>query len=978
MANWNPLYSQGRGHRNVWFAMPVTRIRHLSQSTACDNSHDPLPDWRRIPWLRVKQNHTVADDNGASDAELPSATTPTEYLIRALQETGHTLGKGHRSRHKFDLSFVNPDNHASLTTLRRHRRPKQTSRKPSRLALQTILADYLRLVDPFVSQVSDTDTTNPLDKVPKEALENVPTARYTEYLATRGYDDADVVAWAWILKSQDTHRAALRLFTLEAHYRAEFRDAAPAVPPFIPLFLLKEGRLDAHTFRLLLIYSLHLMSGQPLPAGNIPSMDAEISTASLPEHFHRTIDPTMCMTFVVRLIRHARQVWPSALPIIANAFARFLGAPSSKSSVLAAQETESFRTSKFNACLWLLSLPTKIRPFHSVSIQQQAQFEILRAMAAHKPVLPVTRKGYQGIIAVQLAHKKTSEERQSAQLKAPSWPPWKEEKLGIDSQRGNEGRISRAMQVMSQMNEAGYPHARWEEIATVLAGWDTDHSPTVQTRSMMHRPGSNHDQEDHDQSPLWVARIRATRTVREAWACFLSYQDHGLPPKGNIYAAMAEKVIYGKKAIESGFDHTQVLPGDSREVHPEPASARDIIYVHTEPPTLGEFLDEMLSHGFRFSGMFLALLLESAPTFYLGLHYLRNSDLKEDEIAALTTVWSQPSGYETQDLEPLHRLPEHLFASFIGFLCRHATFEFQHIFTADVFPILMASNRRLHTTATLLSSQPELHQSRALWHAVQLSKLRHPPSSQAWTHILTALAYERVRRPHWKMSREAQRILVWYEILETSKWMKEYATEPGVKGFHSICVAFAKAMATGIRNPDAAEEAFILMRRNPRFGVIPHTEDCDALDILVLQEGLRALKDQFDYLVLPSQTSKVAERSIFTEGSAGAPLTIPTILHTPLPSALHAFVRALGTAEDYEGLLNLLRWMSRSAAPLEEAAGESLNGARLLRRTLVAMRVFLERGPGMHEAEAYNIVSRIPGWTWPSDAEVSEYRSFVR
>ncbi|KGO77813.1 hypothetical protein PITC_061200 [Penicillium italicum] len=907
---------------------------------------------------------------------------PAEYLSKALRNAGHALGyKGQpaglaRAHSKFALQTQNE--------LRTVGRPK----KPS---LPVILGEYIREVDSLLSFTSDKPTEKDLDI----ALQKVFRNASHDYLSSRGYDAADVAAWAWIMKSQNPYEAMVRLFLFETD-RAKSDATSPSIPPFIPLHLLRQQNLDAHTFRLLLIHSLHLMSGHAFPIANSPAGVAEHGPELSSEDFRPRIDSGTCMIMVVRLIRHARRVWPQSLLTIARAFARFLSVPKAgdaERSVLVTRHDDRVKTAQFNECLWLLSMPANIAPYRSTAIQQQAQFELLRAMATHNPVLPVTRQGYRAVVAVQLAHKKTSEERQSAELKAPSWPPWKEEKLGIDSQRGNEGMFSRAMQVLSQMKDAGYSHRLWEDISMILAGWDTDNSPTVQMRAMMRRPRALPDRHGFKSNhhEMWVSRIRSTRTVREAWACFLSYQDRGLPPKGAIYAAMAEKLIYRRNAIERDFDQTShALPGDGREVHPEPASARDIIYVPTEPPTVDEFLDQMRGRGLRPSGRFLGLLLQSATSLRSGLDYLQCSGLPDAQIEVLSIVRAKSRTYHTLDLEAFHELPDFVFASFIKFLCTHSDITSldasnRHILTADRFPALIAADCSTGAKVNLVAYSEEhpgnQHHPRALWHAIQLTKLRRAPYTPAWTHILSALTRERLTGYYGPRSRSLQRILAWHQGLRALSWMRQRDVELGEEGFHILCVTFTKAIDAALRHPGTVEQSFTLIHKARIRRLKATKEGDDEVDAL-MQHGLQVLKHQFDHLVLPaSKTSEHAERSVFAaEITSETQLNVPPMLQIPSPATLHAFVRALGSVGDDEGLLHLLHWMSRSADILKEAADEHANGDKMMRRTLVAIRVFLERRqqridtrvPSDLIMEAYDLISRT-GWDWPSDAEVAEY-----
>lgn len=914
--------------------------------------------------------------------------TPSEYLTKSLQSTGLAIGSGKRSTRAVDLSYVNPDRKVSRRVLQRHRGPKKTYGRPDRQSLQTILGEYIRLVEPSLVRPSKTPKGENLDVV----LAEVFRTDSRQFLTERGYDVEDVVSWAWVMKSRTHHQAISRMFALEADSKTS------RVPTFVPLFLLKEQYLDAQSFRLLLIYSLHLMSGQPFPALDDLQTTVDTHSYQLSTEPSPSIDRSTCMILVVRLIRHARQVWPEALPIIARSFSRFLTAGPVKEgglSSLAEHKLNGFRTAKFNSCLELLSLPTKIHPFRSSNIQQEAQFELLRAMAAHKPVLPLTRRGYRAVIAVQMAHKKTTEERLSAELKAPSWPPWKEERLGIDAQRGNEGIISRAMNVLSQMKEAGYSHQAWEEMCSVLAGWDTDGSPTVQTRSLVRQTRSLSLERDVDPNhyAIWVARIRATRTVREAWACFLAYRDQNLPMKAAIHVAMAEKLIYRERAVKRGSDHrSSALPGDGREVHPEPASARDLIYVKTEPPSSHEFLDQILSEGFRPSGRFLALLLESTSSFRLGLRYLQCSDLTDEQITALCTPWYQQSIDKAHLIKALQSLPDYVFASFIKLLCSSffATAKSVSPRTPLLyhFPVLMAGKQKPEPMADLFYFEQENGgpcRPKTLWHAVQLVKLLKPACHQAWSHVLNTLSQKSTSRRSWIRSclsgnlrdQDLYRILVWQEALAVLRLMKARKLDLCMNNFQFLCLAFKRAVDAGTHHDGLLEEASQLMHK-PSLARI-NSDGQEPFDAMVAT-GLEVLKSQFDGLVLPaSKTSELAERSIFTMESEGHVLAG---LHVPSYATLHSFVRVLGLVGDDEGLLYLLRWMSESATRLNEVADEELNGAAMKHQTLTAIRIFLEKLHRPDDArvasdyrvqEAYDLVSQTPGWEWPSDEDVERY-----
>ncbi|KAJ5390589.1 uncharacterized protein N7496_001657 [Penicillium cataractarum] len=905
--------------------------------------------------------------------------TPSQYLAKALRQTGHPLGNHHLGSQDVDAV--------------RHLQALQpTYGRPARLSLQTTLGEYIRLVDPLISSSTEAYLTERLDS----ALSEVFRDNSYRYLTTRGYDVGDVVAWAWVLKSKDANQAIPRLFAHAVQHQSKSRSESPIAPPFLILFLLKQPYLEARSLRLLLIYSLHLISGQPLPCEKMVGQSLQENLQLPSGKFQSKVDHSTGMRLFARLIRHARIVWPQAMPTIASAFSRFMIATKpgeAEDSILKKSNADRLKTKNFNIFLRLLSVPSRAQPFQSTPLQQQAQFELLRAMASHKPVLPLTRKGYRAVAAIQLAHKKTSEERQSAELKAPSWPPWKEGKLGIDALRGNEGMYSRAMNVLSQMRDAGYSSKLWEDVCSILAGWDTDRSPTIQTRGFMRwsRTLSRASHTSPDHTAIWTARIRATRTVREAWACFLSYQDRDLPPNAAIYTEMAEKLIYRQLAIKNRFDESDhILPGDGREVYAEPASARDIIYVHTEPPVLQDFLEQMTSQGLRFPSRLLALLLRMKPDFRTGLQYLIVSDLTKDQIKVLCTVLGHSSDYEAQSTGVLQTVPDGVFASFIKFICVSSSSTLHagpKSLTLEQFPFLATERQPRNSKTVLPDFEDHPRQGchpRAFWHATQLVKARQTPCTPAWTHILSALGS--TSSNYLKENKAWRRVIAWHEALLALKWMKDHDIEPSLDGFHAMCKVFNEAVNAGLKHPDEAEEAFNLVQKATH-----GAEDCEVLghehfDAMV-ENGLLVLKSQFDSLVLPaSSASKLAEQSIFTENSSiDSQLQVPTILHVPSFAILHRFVRVLGAVGDDGGVVHLLQWMSRSAVPLNAAADERLNGEKMRRQTLAAVRVTLERlqaGPTDCDRiasdpakvqEAYDIISQTPGWDWPSDEEVEDY-----
>ena len=907
--------------------------------------------------------------------------TPTQYLINALRNAGYKLD---------NVEFRDLKISSSRTVTGQSIPPSVVRKKrPDRRCLQAILADYIQFVGPLLTRIGEPEAgrNNSAESDLDNALGEAFSYENVQYLEARGYNVADVVAWAWIFQSDTTHGAVLRMLALEEENRKTHGSGAHGVPYFIPLFLLRtQRRLNTKAFHLLLTYSLHLISN-PGQASNTTGT---------------SVDLNMHMLFAETLLHRAREVWPQAQLDIARAFSTYLTHPEN--------EKDRYKTKRSNELLALLSLPTNQSPFRSASIQQQAQFEVLKAMAGQTPVLPVTRQGYRGIIAVQLAHKKTPAERETAEMKAPTWPPWKEERLGIDFERGNEGMKSRAMQVVNQMKHAGYSLSSWETVASILAGWDTDESPTIQTRGMMHRTSTSPlpVEQEPDYTSIWLARIRATRTLREAWACFLSYQDLDLPPYRSIYTAMAEKLLYRGKAVRYKLDYaSHLLPGDGPEVSSEPFSARDVIYVHTKPPTLDEFLKQMLSQGIRPSGRLLSLLLRSAPTFRHGLDYICCSDLSNCQIQVLCSVRGGQSKYNVQDQKILDDIPNHVFSAFVEFLCRFSRLDKylvrSDIHMADTFPIILGARDTTETT-TLFDFQERgledmISYPKILSHVVELVRLRGSRSPQPWIRLLSGLNKHRVSLRYRIMSTNVQLVLAWQELVEVVGLMNERDIEPGLIGLQVLCRAFIKAVTVTINDPDAAEKALELVEDAARRKHVVHTGPVSRTPEDLVQNGLRVLKNVFEQLVLfDPNASQMIDGAVELEDLSDPQITTSPMPCAPTPAVLHVFVRALGIAEDYDGLMSLLRWMKQAAPALKEGSDESQGAERIMRRTMVAIRVFLERPwekthfgssdleplePNSDESpiftdpnlqEAYEIFEATPLLgPWPSDEEVLEY-----
>ncbi|KAJ9656677.1 hypothetical protein H2198_004796 [Neophaeococcomyces mojaviensis] len=450
----------------------------------------------------------------------------------------------------------------------------------------------------------------------------------------------DMLNWSWILLA-DGSLAIKRLVALAA---SENKESAQTVPLWVILQILQAERIDAESLHLLLYYIARHESDWTFWHG----------------------DAAMLLT--VRLLRHARRSAPSCYEPITNLFLEL-------SRTIFDGEASRVDPGKLarwcNRVLNLIAIPASIDPYRSMVSQQTSQLEIVRYIQERVPQIPLSREGYRALAKLQLMHTKTDAERDWARAKALTWPPFqKQHRMGGFINVDHPGRKSRVMKVFQRMQEAGYSRHEFDIAAQILAGWDTDSTPTIQTRTSarsiqvrrLWEPGSKYN--ELDSSPIiWAARVEATRTVREAWMCFCAYNDK-MKEKAQsprVYHAMFKKLL----AMPKVYSERGTLPGDGRETFPDSDLPRDLVYIPEEIPSIQELYSRMLNQGVRPQGSFLADLLTQAPSLEQGLQYIRDAQISEDTKRVLTEPGSCSSALVA---EVLPKLPSLILRSYVAFL----------------------------------------------------------------------------------------------------------------------------------------------------------------------------------------------------------------------------------------------------------------------------------------------------------------------
>lgn len=963
--------------------------------------------------------------------------TPSNDLIAALKATDHQDAIPLAFPDKVDLS------HNDVRAVWRKRRGSPQFRGyPNRRTLQAMLAEYIEAVDPILQRNENLGIASKETNELGGALVHLFTDESLAFLDSRGYGAEDLMSWAWIITAHSSERAALRLITLSSRKSSFSRH----VPTFVFLFLLRRRLLSVRALQLLLVHGWDRLLGRRSVhltryyTGNID--DAVKSDSwSIRRWKHRDsaingdlkMDESTAIIMIVRLLRHARVLWPQAIVSIAamiSTHVNGLGSSQQSSALGILDERTSARlTFVYNRALSLLSIPSSLHPIQHVAYYQRAQFNLIRRMAQFNPALTVNREGYRAIIRVQVAHSKTLKERIWARLKAKSWPPWKEEKLGIDAEKGIEDGVSRASESLLRLNEAGYSHHTWEKVASVYAGWDTDHSPTIQTRALLRRPSYFRglyypNPKDQDFRPsvaskleLCASRIRATRTVEEAWACFLAMEVETLPPSQEVYHAMFEKLVFDNKlrrtkpAPESPIeldstrkDDDEVLPGDSREVYMAPVSPQEATYVRLPPPSLGELFDRMVTDGIRPAGRCLAFLLAHADSLDDGLKYLRSSKLSPGTIKALIT---QDISVSRTYIADLRSLPDYMFAAFIQLLCRFAASAKPA--SGPLHKGMSANSEKAENPMQPVRTQ-HLKSNTPLFRAVRLMNLRKPQYRPPWNSVLTALARSGVRITSSDRDRSTavQDVTAWKVMLEVGYQMTAVGLSLDPQGFQTLCIGLEKAIIASqriLKHGRSSPPSIVAISaaqapgsNATKLSDSPLRKDAKE----VLGNGIISVKVAFANLVALNDTPArphsgltYMEKAPLKEGDLMEPIALlPRLLTIPGPSALHAYARVLGIVRDYDAMLALLRWMQVYGPELQAVADESRNGQNLLRRTLIATRVFLERSwisvfeqdedsepqepidraPEHVIQQVNEIIEGMDGWRgWPTDIEVEAY-----
>jgi hypothetical protein len=885
----------------------------------------------------------------------PSPTANLIAAIQAIDPKHPALPPSIPS--KIDLSYVNPK---KGTPKKRTRLIKPQESSPTsglkalgtrRTGLTNILAHYIRSTPP-VSQRSLRLSDHKQDER-RKVLNLGPGSK--DLVDVRGYTEEDIKHWASIVTARNVQHAVNGLYEIRVQQDGK---QSRLVPDSVFLFVLRRPDINGDALRKLIELAWYRFD----PGRNTSAvtndinrqMDVVRKSSSILHSIPKPNEMTVIIA-VIRLLRHARRVWPESMTNIIQLITKCLEPYDSTTSAL--RGTRYRRLSfLYNRLLSLLSKPSSINPLASVVHRQRAQFTLVQRMMEFDPPVLLEREGYRAIITVQAAHKKTSKEEEWADLKAHSWPPWKYERTGLDVDKGIDLGITRSAEVIHQLEEAGYPSQSWEQMAKIYSGWDTDDTPTIQTRAILGKPSRKHGVfgpqhtvkastvESHD---IWAARIRSTRTVQEAWACFLALQDIS-QPSSEAYFAMFEKIVFSrmqrKHRLESRSSvHTErskntTFPGDGKETFPAPLSPHEAIYISSSPPLPQLLFSHMLDQGIVPSVRCTAFLVSHSESLAQGVFYLRKAPIHPAISHAMVNVEADLPVVTNVTKDDMDRVPRLVSAALIRLLCRFSRPSFK-----DNIP---RSLQGLSSTFEITESEDRYWKNPFL-QALSLLRLWSPAYRPPWNDILSALAAEGTQTSvtlYQKPSRSRQLLndlLSWRYIQNVVAGMSRLGLVPDIQTFQFICIGLQKAASAAYAVQELEDSQLVQSAPVDRRSTLVFRARS------TLRNGARYLRSTFESLVgchMISDQGVPTPSSLQTAySSSHSPTTLPKLLVVPGPAQLHAYIRVLGRLQEWDDLLGLIQWIRHHSPEIEAAAQEAKNGKLLMRRSIVAVRVFLEQ-----------------------------------
>lgn len=649
-----------------------------TQIVACDSHHEnhrtqfvdpfftPPGAWERLPSI---DHQDVMEELATEDVTTDTSNKCEDVLLdqRRVSKT-HLVDASSFSAHKDPDEDAHQQAHEPLSSSTfRGDTDGGFERRATKLFMYHA-AKHRGLTSEFLTSVLNDLTSEDVDKFLEKARK--------------------ISTYAWIFLSPNVSTSIRRLVALE-------NTPEPADLPRGSLWV-----------------ALQLLRAQHIDAQSLTELLSWFMVNWKRHHWN----DTSLMVFVVRMLRHARATAPSLIENITILFTDALDAFSGHSSSLGQNERLRIVAKCANSVVSLLRLPSKSHPFRLMIFQQEAQLSLLRYMQNHKPRLPMSRQAFRAVGAVQAMHRKTAEESEWSRAQSPRWPPWEDKNAMGAKLRPKEysGKDSRAERVLQQMEESGYARQDSDLPLQIVAGKDTDRSPTIQLRRKTDHFYLRPSRETLPDSSIWAARVDSTRTVREAWMCFCNYTA-SIPV--HAQSAHVYHVMFMKLQAHINR-HSSALPGDGLETYPDPEAARDRVYIPENIPTTAELFSRMVCSGITPSLRLLGDLLHQENSFFRGMEYISHAPIDADA----RTILSHPQQHDHEMVaQALRHLPLHLSRPYLRLLAR------PNVLVGKPLPLFGKRNGRcLHGSKFAANILKELDSGNSsIWDAFLKALLMH-------------------------------------------------------------------------------------------------------------------------------------------------------------------------------------------------------------------------------------------------------------
>ncbi|KAL1643735.1 hypothetical protein SLS58_004750 [Diplodia intermedia] len=455
----------------------------------------------------------------------------------------------------------------------------------------------------------------------------------------------------------------------------------------------------------------------------------------------------------------------------------------------------------------------------------------------------------------------------------------------MDSDIGPEHGISRAGQSILRMNEAGYPTFGWDRVVKLFSGWDSDGSPVIQHRRVLGRI------EDAIASALKEGQApRETPYMRDV--------DH------EVWAARIRttRTVEESWAIFLTYDALEVQSPQKRlKVY---VAMFERIYGARKLSSPGRQKRAALQPGY-------VNKKEAVPG---------------DEREALPTPDS-----------PHERLDPRLQPPSVDEL-------FVRMISKDVYPdndclsLLLRTTKLIPRGLSYISSRGDQSVRALLELHLTDEQIKAVPEKvfNAYIDLLCRQCFvvdkyhfvDNARKGDGLHKFESWRNGTTELLRQTLKVSDNAGVELDAEGFKIVCFSFGfRAL---IRRDQTMAQYTEESRKVAWAHQLQHNEN-DSWFLRALFSKVVGLGDGTHFK--PHIAAASGRESAAT----------PTVLSVPSAVVLHSYIRALGIMGDYEGLLSIASFMHDNVAGLLHHCDNELNGHVRLRRTVVALRCFLER-----------------------------------